>query len=206
MSGYVRMSRYGIADLIRFLLGVLLIQSATAIVVLAALRSDDPEIWLLVALLSVTLAAIAALWFTSIANHARRDAMARVKDNFSREREKIRVKAEREKTKVIEKSHQQIIKQRDRIRSRTNMKVGAIVASVLGLGAIMLFTQFMTFGMLLMAVSGGALAGYSFRARREYLARRVAPELAQDKGQMGSWGASARRVMQDLTGAKSNSG
>ncbi len=200
------MNRYGIFDLIKFLLGILLIQIATGIQVLVALRSGDREIWLLFGLLSLTLAGIAALWLTSIANHARKDAIARVKDDFSREREKIRVRAEREKTKVIEKSHQQIIKHRDRARTKSDLKAGVSFAAVVALGSVMLFTQFITLGMLLMTAAGSAVAGYGFRARREYLARQPGREVTKNRTKLTVWSDSARRVMQVLTGPKNNSG
>jgi hypothetical protein len=200
------MHRYGITDLVKFLLGILLIQLATAIQVLAGLRAQDRELWVLFALLSLTLGGIAALWFTSLTNHARRDAVARLKDDFSREREKIRLRAEREKTKVIEKSHQQIIRHRARSQSKAKMKASASFAGLLALGGIMLFTQFFTLGMLLVTTTGGALAGYGFRARQEYLGRRRNPEINADKPQSQTWDRSARRVVQSLTGPKGDSG
>lgn len=200
------MNRYGISDLIRFLLGILLVQTATGIQVLAALRSADREIWLLFGLLSLTLAGVAALWFTSIANHGRKDAVARMKDDFSREREKIRVRAEREKTKVIEKSHQQIIKHRDRTQTKASMKAGASFAAVVVLGGIMLFTQFIPLGMLLMTTAGGALAGYGFRARQEYLGRRRSPELTGNTPRTSTWDQSARKMVRTLIGPKGDSG
>jgi hypothetical protein len=200
------MSRYSISDLIKFLLGLLLVQTATGVQVLAALRSENREIWLLFALLSLTLGSLAALWFTSIVNHARKDATARVKDDFSREREKIRLRAEREKTRVIEKSHQQIIKARDRSQAKANVKVGASFAGVLALGGIMLFSQFFTLGMLLMTTAGGALAGYSFRARQEHLNRKRNPGVGFDTPEKRIGPQSTRKIVDALVGSKNNSG
>jgi len=199
------MSRYSISYLIKFLLGLLLVQAATGVVVLAALRSENQEIWLLLALLSLSMGGLAALWFTSIVNHAEKDATARSKNNFSREREKIRLRAEREKNRVIEKSHQEITKVRGRTQAKANMKVGASFAGVLALGGMMLFTQFLTLGMLLMTTAGGALAGYGFRARKDYLNRREKLEVTTDKPEKRITHQSARRVVNALVGSKRNS-
>ena len=199
------MSRYSISYLIKFLLGILLVQAATAIQVLAALRSDNPEIWLLVALLSLALAGLAALWFTSLVNHARKEAIAHTKDGFSREREEIRLRAERAKARVIEKSHQQIIKDRNRTQTKANVKVGASFAGMVALGAVMLFTQFVTFGLLLMTTAGGALAGYGLRVRQEYRGRSQKPKMTSDKPESLVGSRSARKVVEALIGPRDDS-
>ena len=46
------------------------------------------------------------------------------------------------------------------------------MAGVVGFGAILLFTQFVTVGLLVLTTGGGAIAGYLARARQEYLGRK----------------------------------
>ena len=161
------MFRSNLSLLFKFLVGILLIQSTAALLVYAALKSDHIEVWLLLGALAVVISFFAAFWFASIAGHFRKDALARVRESFSREREQIRVKAEREKTKVIKQSHQEIAKERSRAQNKANFKVGASVATAVGLGALMVLTQFVTIGLLTLTTAGGALGGYLFRARQD---------------------------------------
>jgi len=160
------------SGLFKFLTGILLVQVATGLLVAAALRTQQQELWLLFLLLALTLCLITAFWFASVTQHAKRDATARVREGFSREREKIRVRAEREKAKLIEKSQQRIIKDRSRTQAKANAKSAVLLTGVAVLGGIMVFTQFITFGLLLMATAGGALGGYLLRSRQLTLSRK----------------------------------
>ncbi len=166
------MGPFHLAGIVRFLLGILLVQAATGALVYAALNSGQEALWPVFGGLAACMGVLATFWFGSIVHHARKDAVAQLKDSFSREREKIRLQAERDKTRVIERSHKQLIRDRGRTEAKANAKVGASFAAVMGLGMLMLFTQFVTIGMLLMTTAGGALAGYGMRARQDYLAKR----------------------------------
>ena len=157
--------------LFKFVVGLLLIQGTAGLLVYAALRSDHLEVWLLLGALAVVISFFAAFWFVSIASHSRKDALARVRESFSREREQIRVKAEREKTKVIKRSQEEIAKERSRVQNKANFKVGASLAAAAGLGVLMLLTQFVTVGLLTLTTAGGALGGYLFRARQDHAER-----------------------------------
>ncbi|MEN8180096.1 MAG: hypothetical protein ABFS39_15950 [Pseudomonadota bacterium] len=171
------MIRFSFSGIFKFLTGILLVQAATGILVVVALRTESREVWLLFVLLALTLCLLTAFWFASIITHAKKDAVAQMREGFSREREKIRVRAEREKSKVIEKSHQQIIKDRSRTQAKANTKSATLFAGVLALGGILVFTQFFTFGLLLMSTAGGAIAGYLMRSRQVFLSRRQKPSL-----------------------------
>lgn len=171
------MIRFSSSGIFKFLTGILLLQIATGILVILALRTENREIWLLFVLLALTLCLLTVFWFASIITHAKKDAMAQLQEGFSREREKIRIRAEREKSKVIEKSHQRIIKDRSRTQAKANTKSGAMFAGVLTLGVILVFTQFFTFGLLLMTTAGGAIAGYLMRSRQVILSRKQKPSL-----------------------------
>jgi Flp pilus assembly protein TadB len=155
----------------------LLVQTATGILVLVGLRTESHEVWLLLILLALTLGLLSAFWFSSITHHAKKEATAQIQEGFSREREKIRVRAEREKSRMMEKNHQRFIKERDRFQTRSNIKSGALFAGVLTLGGILAFTQFFTFGMLLMTTAVGALSGYLLHSRQLLPGRRQKPFL-----------------------------
>ncbi len=195
------MMHFGIANLIRFLLGILIVQAATAVQVYAALQTDKPLLWIAFAGLSLALGILAALWFSSLLRNSQKDAVENMKERFSKERETIRLRAEREKTKVIKQSHKQLIKDRDRTQSRANMKVGASFAGIIGLGGLMLFTQFITFGLLLMSTAGGGLAGYALRTRQEYKSRRDAAASLPEKPPLKRIGVDfAHRLGEAMTG------
>jgi hypothetical protein len=171
------MIQIGFSNIFKFLAGILLVQAATGILVVVGLRTENPEVWLLLILLGLTLGLLSAFWFASITHHARKEATAEVREGFSREREKIRVRAEREKSRLMEKSHQRLIKERGRFQTRSNIKSGALFAGVLALGGILAFTQFFTFGLLLMTTAGGALGGYLLHSRRILPGRKQRPSL-----------------------------
>ncbi len=186
---------FGIANLIRFLLGILIVQAATAVQIYAALQTDKPLLWVVFGGLSLILGILAALWFSSMLRHAQKDAVKNMSERFSKEREK---------TKVIKQSHQQIIKDRNRTQSRASMKVGASFAGVIGLGGLMLFTQFFTLGMMLMSTAGGALAGYALRTRQEYKTRNDGPKVLPESRPLKRIGADSARRLTEVIAGKSN--
>ena len=195
------MIRFSLYSVFKFLFGILLLQAATGVLVAAALRTENREVWILLGLFALILSILAALWFVSISTHTHKDTVSRMKEEFFREREKIRVRAEREKTKVVEKSHQRIIRDRNRTQGKANMKVGASFVGALAVGVIMLFTQFVTMGMLLMTTAGGALAGYAFRTRQE-IGRKEKRAIGSKPPEKLIGSAPARRVVASLVGKK----
>jgi hypothetical protein len=158
--------------MLKYLPGILIIQIATVAMTLAALKSSDQELWLAIALLGSIIGLVTAFWFSSIASNVKKDALAQAKDEFSKEREKLRVNAERQKTRLVKKSHEQIRKETNRAYAKTNFKLGAGFIGIVGAGTLMIFTQFLTLGLLTMALGGGALGGYLMRTRQDILARR----------------------------------
>ncbi len=157
--------------MLKYLSGILIIQTATVAMTLAAMKSDDQELWLAVLLLAFIIGLVTAFWFSSIANHAKKDALANAKDEFNREREKLRVNAERQKTRLIRKSHEEIRKETNRAHARSSFKLGAGFIGIVAAGSLMIFTQFLTLGLLTLAVGGGALGGYLMRVRQEIISR-----------------------------------
>ena len=109
---------------------------------------------------------IAAFWFTAITSHANQRSFTKASEKFNRQRDYLRRQAEKEKTREIRNSHEQILRETRRVQNRSILKTGLALAGVAGLGVLLLFTQFMTLGLLAVSATGGAILGYGFRARQ----------------------------------------
>ncbi|MCI5207353.1 MAG: hypothetical protein D3910_00825, partial [Candidatus Electrothrix sp. ATG2] len=149
----------------------------------AGIRSlfpDDKEIGescgnrLLFALITLDIAFILlmALWFSSLARQNNFATMESLKEAHAKEREKLRVNAERQKTRLANKKHKEILKETKRAYAMANVKVVSIVTGLIILGGVLLYSQFITFGSMLLTAGGGGLLGYLARAKQETLFRR----------------------------------
>jgi len=148
-----------ITGLFRFLIGILLLQGATALLTYTALMTDlDQTVWLFAAL-AAFLGLLVALWFDSVISTVREQAMARQHKRHTREREKLKVQAERERAKLTA--------QKNKAMGGAKLRTGLAVGGVVGLGVTMMFAQLMTLGLLTIATGGGAALGYGVRARQE---------------------------------------
>ena len=157
--------------MLKYLPGILIIQIATVAMTLAVIKSADHELWLAVLLLALIISLVTSFWFASIASHAKKDALAHAKEEFSKEREALRVNAERQKTSLLRKSHEEIRKETNRAHARTSFKLGAGFIGIVAAGSLMIFSQLITLGLLTLAVGGGALGGYLMRVRQEVVSR-----------------------------------
>ena len=157
---------FSLPAFIKFLVGAFLLQGATALLLLTAQDADLQKSGWLVAALGILIGVIAALWFSAISSHASQHSFARASEKFNRQRDRIRRQAEKEKTKEIRDTHRQVLRESRRLKNRSTMKLGAAMAGIAGLGVVLLFTQFMTLGLLSVSATGGALLGYGARARQ----------------------------------------
>lgn len=162
------MERFSLITVLKYLGGILLAQAAAVVMAIAAFEARLVEHWGVFAVFALLIGIFAALWFAAIANGTRHHAVARVKDDFAREREKIRVQSEKDKNKLIAQTHRETLKTIRRMQAGASFKVGLGFAALLGLGGIMLLSQFVTIGLLTLSTAGGALLGYVVRARQEY--------------------------------------
>lgn len=160
------MTPFSISAFIRFLIGIFLLQGATALLLMTAQDADlNRNGWLLGAL-GLVIGVLAAFWFTSITSHASQQSILKASEKYQRQRDRIIRRAEKEKTQEIRNSHQQLLRETRRVQSRSTLKLGAALTGVAGLGVLLLFTQFMTLGLLAVSATGGALLGYGIRARQ----------------------------------------
>jgi hypothetical protein len=155
------------SSFVKFLIGILLLQGATVLLVHTALRTELSQTWPLFGALGVTLGAITALWFNAVADNARKQCLAKAQASFSKEREKIRVRAEQEKTREFKSAQRQLNKEKQRSQTGSQVKTGIMIGGALSAGAVLLMTQMVTLGLLTLTTAGGAALGYGLRGRQE---------------------------------------
>jgi hypothetical protein len=163
------MFRFSLTSLFKYLIGVLFVQAVTVLLVYTAYQTDLEKTGLLFLLLNLAVGALTAFWFTSMAEGVRKQALSRAKEGFAREREKIRVQAEKDKTKEVRNSQRQIAKEKQRAQKGVNPKTGMMIGGAVGVGVVMVMAQFFTLGLLTLATAGGTALGYRLRARQERL-------------------------------------
>jgi hypothetical protein len=167
------MFRFSVSNLVKFTIGILLAQGVTLLLAYTALKTDLYTTWPFFGLLGLAVGTLTALWFTSIASSANKQALARAQELFWREREKIRLRAEQEKAKEVQNTHRQLTKENRRAQRVSYLRTGTfVIGGAVGLGAVMMLSQFVTLGLLTLTTAGGAALGYGVRARQERVALR----------------------------------
>lgn len=155
--------------MLRFFLGITLAQVATALVVYVY-RTESTLDTLVPLIFSILLlSTVISLWFGTVARALSDKRVATVKQQFAAEREKLNVNAERAKTRLVRKTQKEIETQAKRAKTSANIKVGTAIAVAAGFGMLMMFTQFVTLGLLTLTTAGGAVGGYLARSRKEEL-------------------------------------
>ncbi len=154
----------------KFLPGILLIEIFTAgLVVLGINWSHSPQHIIVLVAFAIIVAILCTFWFGSIVANMHHSSHAKLQEKHAKEREKILLRAERDKAKVTSKSYQQIEKATKNAHAKANFKVGAAFAAAVGVGGIMILSQLVTVGMMVLVASGSGLAGYLVRARQDRL-------------------------------------
>jgi Flp pilus assembly protein TadB len=153
---------------LRFLPGILALEMVAAIFAFVWVQPAANDALLLpLGLILMIVTLLAAVWFGSIADHVRKDALAKTQSVHARERESLAIKAEAEKRSALEHSHLRIMKETARAQAQANWRLGLGLGGLVAVGGILLAIEFMTVGLLVMATAGGALGGYLTRARQE---------------------------------------
>lgn len=154
----------------KFLPGIFLIQLITASLVYIALNwSSDPQLLIVLVVFAVIIAILFTFWFASIVRNMHHSSHAKLQEKHAKDREKLLLKAEREKAKSSLKNNKQIDQSTKNIIAKANFKVGLAVAAAVGIGGIMIVSQLVTIGMMMLVASGSGLAGYLVRARQDRL-------------------------------------
>ena len=153
--------------MLKFIFGILLLQVITIALVLIAPADLANWGWLRLVIPVLIAGLLTAFWFGSIAARQRKDKISRLKELHAKERETIRVNAERSKSKLVKQAQRKTLQEVRRASTRANIKIGLAFAGAAGLGGLLILTQFMTLGWLTLATAGGALGGYLLRIRQE---------------------------------------
>ncbi|MBK1642582.1 hypothetical protein CKO12_11985 [Chromatium okenii] len=157
------------SSFVRFLVGILLLQAVTVLLIYTALQTNWQVTWPLFTGLGAAIGFLAALWFNTIVYAHRSRAVSKITERFSKEREKIRVKAEQQRAKDGRSNERLAAKARTRPAMGMSLKTGVIVGGTVGLGVAMMVAQFMTLGLVTLTAVGGAALGYTVRSRQEKL-------------------------------------
>ncbi len=153
--------------MLKFIPGILLLQVITVALVLIAPADLGNWGWLRLAIPVLIAGFLTAFWFGSIAANQRKDEISRLKEHHAKEREAIRVNAERTKTRLIKQAQRKTMQEVRRTSMRANIQIWLVLAGSIGLGGLLLLTQYMTLGLLTLSTVGGALGGYILRNRQE---------------------------------------
>lgn len=153
--------------MLKFLPGILLLQAVTVALVLMAPTDLENWGWLRLLIPVVIVGVLTAFWLGAAVAHKHKDDISRLQECHAKERESLRVNAERAKTRVIKQAHQETIQEVRRTSTEANIKVGMAFAGAAGIGGLLLLTQFITLGLLMLTTAGGALGGYVVRLRQE---------------------------------------
>jgi len=153
--------------MLKFMPGILILQVITIVLVLIAPQGPANWGWLRLAIPVLIAGCLTAFWFGSIAAHQRKNEISRLKEHHAKERETIRVNAERAKTKLAKKTQRQTLQEMRRSARRANIKIGLAGAGVAAVGGVLILTQFMSLGVLMLTAAGSALGGYLLRVRQE---------------------------------------
>ncbi len=182
-----------------FLPGLILLQLITTALVLAAMGLEDIQLsWVLVGI-GLICAVLTAFWFSAIASNLFNEELKllldkhtaektrlvkqaeqekahiaqqklKLQDQHARERENILLEAEQEKRRMLEESYRKIEQETRKANRRANLKVGLAFGLAATAGGVMIVSQLVTLGMMVMVATGSGLTGYIIRARHERLA------------------------------------
>jgi len=155
----------------KYLFAIILVQIATAITIMSAPADLSGWEWLRLLVPLFIVAFAAAFWLQTFATNSTKQTISELKEQHAKEREKIRVNAERAKTRLVKQSQQEVVQEVLKTQSNVGMKnnvkmVGVLTGTAL-VGGFLLLSNFMLMGLLALTTSGGVMGGYWMRLRQE---------------------------------------
>lgn len=163
----------GLGSFTRLLIGVLLVQAITALVVVVALQGDWQATWPLFAALALAVGVMAAFWFNAIVGDHRRLEAARQGARFAKEADALRRQAEKQTTRRTREVEARIKAEAARSR-RASWRSGLGFGGAAALGVMLVLGQMVAIGALVLGATGaGALW---WRLRRQQLDTQAIPQ------------------------------
>jgi hypothetical protein len=169
----------GFGRYLQLLLAVLMVQGATALLVVVALDARPADTWPLFAALGAAVGALGAFWLSALGTAQLRDALAHAGERHAREREDLaaRLSREREEARVAaERRRAEDLRQNERLAAKARqhgfgptLRAGLAAGGIAGAGVALVLAQFVTLGLVAVAGAGGAALGYAVRRRQERL-------------------------------------
>ncbi len=154
-------------QVLKFLLGIILVQLITALLIhLTPLKLDNMRSILALIAPLFFMALMVAFWFSSLSVGFQKEREHKMTNKFAKEREELRVKAEQAKIKVVKQAQKEIATEAKITHAKANFKVGASFAGVIGVGALFIFAQLITAGLLTLSAVAGGMGGYYWRGKR----------------------------------------
>ena len=153
-------------QLIKFIFGIILVQFTTAVLVYLAPNELTTQSIAQISIPLIFIAVLIGFWFNSLSSHSKKDALYKAEGDFAKEKEKIKVKAQKENIKTMKEAQQEIVQEATKTHAKANFKVGASFAGVLAIGGLFVLAQMVTAGLLVMTATGGVLGGYYWRGKR----------------------------------------
>lgn len=175
----------GLGSFVRLLIGVLLLQGVTALVVVVALRGDWEATWPLYGALGAAVGVMATFWFNAIVGDHRRLMAERLGERFAREREALREKTEKKAARQIREREKQA-EARAKVQAReakwSSWRTGLGFGGAAALGVMLLAGQMLAIGALVLGATGaGALGLRYLRNKRQAEAIEVLPPQGKRK-------------------------
>lgn len=152
---------------LKFLLSILLIQTVTAIQVMIVFNNHNPTLWIILGIFNLSYVIFTTWWFSVLTNRAKREAVTRVKEEFTKTQKPTRsrrVESEKNQDKIYTSAPSTV-----KLKSSLAPVVGLV-----GLGAVLLLSQLITVGLLAVSAAVGVAFGYSLGS-----IRRTTQELIQ---------------------------
>ena len=152
--------------MLKFLPGILLLQAIT-VALTVTMPSDMSGWWWRLLLPLVTIGVVTAFWLKSLADQHNKDEMYKLRETHAKEREQIRVNAERAKTRIVKEVQQETLQEVRKTSAQANTRLGIAVGGMAAIGGALMLAQFITMGLVVFGTAGGAVGGYIMRRRQE---------------------------------------
>lgn len=157
--------------MIKFLPGIIILQAVTTGLTYFLLTGEpfsEKNLFFTLISLDIAFILVMAFWFSALARQHNFAAMESLKEAHAKEREELRVDAERQKNKLANKKNKELLRETKRAHAMANIKTSSIVISLVLLGGtLVVYSQFIAFGSMLLTAGGGSLLGYLARAKQE---------------------------------------